>query len=226
MHDVPIITVDGPSGVGKGTLCSMLASQYKMHLLDSGAIYRVLAVAARHHGILTDDADCLAPLATGLDVTFTVVQEQNRIMLEGEYVTDEIRKEEIGIAASKIAAIPMVREALLRRQRAFAEPPGLVADGRDMGSVVFPKALAKIFLVASAEVRAERRFKQLKAKGQDVKISRLLVDIQERDERDRNRSAAPLIAASDAFIIDSTSLDISQVFEKAKDFIDSKLFFE
>lgn len=226
MHDVPIITVDGPSGVGKGTLCSMLASQYKMHLLDSGAIYRVLAVAARHHGILTNDADCLAPLATGLDVTFTVVQKQNRVMLEGEDVTDEIRKEEIGIDASKVAAIPIVREALLRRQRAFAEAPGLVADGRDMGSVVFPEALAKIFLVASAEVRAERRFKQLKAKGQDVKISRLLVDIQERDERDRNRSAAPLIAASDAFIIDSTSLNISQVFEKAKDFIDSKLFFE
>ncbi len=226
MHDVPIITVDGPSGAGKGTLCSMLASQYNMHLLDSGAIYRVLAVAARHHGILTDDADCLAPLATGLDVTFSVLQEQNRVMLEGEDVTDEIRKEDVGIDASKVAAIPLVREALLRRQRAFAEAPGLIADGRDMGSVVFPQALAKVFLVASAEVRAQRRYNQLKEKGQDVKISRLLVDIQERDERDRNRSAAPLIAADDAFIIDSTSLNISQVFEKAKDFIDSKLFDE
>ncbi len=226
MQDVPIVTVDGPSGAGKGTLSSMLAKQYNWHFLDSGAIYRVLAVAAKHHGIEVDDVDCLAPLATGLDVTFSVLDNQNRVMLEGEDVTDDIRQEEIGNAASKIAAIPLVREALLRRQRAFAEMPGLIADGRDMGSVVFPQAIAKIFLVASAEIRAQRRYEQLKAKGQDVKISRLLVDIQERDARDLNRSVSPLVAAEDALTIDSTTMDITQVFEKAKEFIDKKIFGE
>lgn len=224
MQSMHIVTVDGPSGAGKGTLSSMLADAYKWHFLDSGAIYRVLAVAAQHHGIPLDDVDGLAPLASGLDVTFNVTSLGNRIVLEGEDVTDDIRNEDVGGAASQVAAIPLVREALLRRQRAFAQAPGLIADGRDMGTVVFPNAIAKIFLTASAQTRAQRRYEQLKAKGQDVKISRLLADIQARDERDLNRSIAPLVAATDALEIDSTALDIGQVFVKAKEFIDSKLF--
>lgn len=226
MHNLQIVTVDGPSGAGKGTLSAMLANAYKWHFLDSGAIYRVLAIAAIHHGIALDDVSGLAPLASGLDVTFTVTDSGNRVILEGEDVTDEIRTEEVGSAASKVASIPLVREALLRRQRAFADEPGLVADGRDMGTVVFPDAIAKIFLTASAERRAERRYEQLKAMGQDVKISRLLADIQARDERDLTRSTAPLRAADDALEIDSTALGIEQVFEIAKDFIDSKIFGE
>lgn len=224
MHNIQIVTVDGPSGAGKGTLSAMLANEYKWHFLDSGAIYRVLAIAALHHDIELDDVNGLAPLASGLDVTFTITDCGNRVILEGEDVTDEIRTEEVGSAASKVASIPLVREALLRRQRAFADEPGLVADGRDMGTVVFPDAVAKIFLTASAERRAERRYEQLKAMGQDVKIPRLLADIQARDERDLNRSTAPLLAADDALEIDSTALGIEQVFEIAKDFIDSKVF--
>ncbi|MFT6267645.1 MAG: cytidylate kinase [Alphaproteobacteria bacterium] len=224
MQKVSVVTVDGPSGAGKGTLSSMLADAYKWHFLDSGAIYRVLAIAAIHHDISLGDVDALTPLATGLDVTFRVTKEGNRVILEGEDVSDDIRSEEVGSAASKVASIPLVREALLRRQRAFADEPGLIADGRDMGTIVFPDALAKIFLTASAETRAQRRYEQLKAMGQDVKISRLLVDIQARDERDQNRSTAPLLAAQDALEIDSTALGIEQVFEIAKDFIDSKIF--
>lgn len=226
MHYIQIVTVDGPSGAGKGTLSAMLAKAYKWHFLDSGAIYRVLAIAAIHHDIALDDVSGLAPLASGLDVTYKVTDHGNRVILEGEDVTDEIRTEEVGSAASKVASIPLVREALLRRQRAFANEPGLVADGRDMGTVVFPDAIAKIFLTASAERRAERRYEQLKEMGQDVKISRLLADIQARDERDLNRSTAPLLAADDALEIDSTALGIEQVFEIAKDFIDSKIFGE
>jgi cytidylate kinase len=226
MHNVQVVTVDGPSGAGKGTLSSMLADAYKWHFLDSGAIYRVLAIAALHHDIALDDVVGLSPLATGLDVTFSITENGNRVILEGEDVTDEIRTEEVGSAASKVASIPLVREALLRRQRAFANEPGLVADGRDMGTVVFPEAVAKIFLTASAETRAERRYEQLKAMGQDVKISRLLADIQARDERDLNRSTAPLLAAHDAIEIDSTAMGIEQVFEIAKEFIDSKVFGE
>ncbi|MFW8589620.1 (d)CMP kinase [Glaciecola sp. 2405UD65-10] len=226
MQTTHIVTVDGPSGAGKGTLSSMLADSYQWHFLDSGAIYRVLAVAALHHGMELDDIDGLTPLATGLDVTFDVTNNGHRIILEGEDVTDDIRTEEVGSAASKVAAIPLVREALLRRQRAFSQPPGLIADGRDMGTVVFPDAVAKIFLSASAEVRAQRRYEQLKAMGQDVRLSRLLADIQARDERDLNRSTSPLLAADDALIIDSSAMNIAQVFEKAKQFIDSKLFGE
>lgn len=223
MHQAPIITVDGPSGAGKGTLASMLAEHYQWHFLDSGAIYRVLAMAALHHGIELSDVDGLAPLANGLDVVFTINNNNQRIILEGEDVTDDIRNEDVGNAASQVAAIPLVREALLRRQRAFQETPGLVADGRDMGTVVFPNAQAKIFLTASAEIRAQRRYEQLKAKGQNVKLSRLLADIEARDDRDRNRTTAPLVPAEDAFELDSSVLNITQVFEKAKDYIDSKL---
>lgn len=221
---IPIITVDGPSGAGKGTLSSMLADAYQLHFLDSGALYRVLAVAALHHGLALDDQDALVPLASCLDVEFKTHHDSTRIILEGEDVTDDIRTEEVGSAASQVAALPAVREALLRRQRGFAEAPGLVADGRDMGTVVFQHADAKIFLTASAQARAQRRYEQLKDKGHDVKLSRLLDDIQARDHRDANRTTAPLRPADDAFEIDSTSLNISQVFEKAKQFIDKKLF--
>lgn len=224
MTNAFVVTVDGPSGAGKGTLSAQLADKLNWHFLDSGAIYRVLAVASVHHGIEANDELGLVPLATGLDVSFEGSSGNIRVILEGEDVTDDIRTEEVGGIASQVAAIPAVREALLRRQRAFAEVPGLIADGRDMGTVVFPNANAKIFLTASALARAQRRFEQLKAKGHDVKLTRLLSDIEARDERDANRSVAPLVAAEDALIIDSTDLTIEQVVEKAKDFIDSKVF--
>ena len=223
MQFSPVITIDGPSGAGKGTLSTLLAKQLNCHFLDSGAIYRVLAIAAIHHQISLDDEVGLVPLAASLDVNFETTDENCKIVLEGEDVTYSIRTEEVGAAASKVAALPMVREALLRRQRAFKQPPGLVADGRDMGTVVFPTADAKIFLTASAEERAQRRYKQLKEKGHDVSITRLLADIQARDERDANRTVAPLVPADDAFVLDSSELNIDQVLEKVTEFVDSKL---
>jgi len=219
----PVITVDGPSGAGKGTLCMLLADKLGFHLLDSGAIYRVLALAAIHHGVDTESEDALVPLATHLDVQFIAEGDLVKVILEGEDVSGELRKEETGMAASKVAALPRVREALLRRQRAFSSAPGLVADGRDMGTVVFPEAEAKIFLDASAEERATRRLKQLQQKGLDVKFDDLLSEIQERDDRDRNRPVAPLRPAEDALVLDSTSMNIEQVVEKALHYIESKL---
>lgn len=219
----PVITVDGPSGAGKGTLCMLLADKLGFHLLDSGAIYRVLALAAIHHGVDTESEDALVPLATHLDVQFIAEGDLVKVILEGEDVSGELRKEETGMAASKVAALPRVREALLRRQRAFSTAPGLVADGRDMGTVVFPEAEAKIFLDASAEERATRRLKQLQQKGLDVKFDDLLSEIQERDDRDRNRPVAPLRPAEDALVLDSTSMNIEQVVEKALHYIESKL---
>ena len=219
----PVITVDGPSGAGKGTLCMLLADKLGFHLLDSGAIYRVLALAAIHHGVDTESEDALVPLATHLDVQFIAEGELVKVILEGEDVSGELRKEETGMAASKVAALPRVREALLRRQRAFSAAPGLVADGRDMGTVVFVEAEAKIFLDASAEERASRRLKQLQQKGLDVKFDDLLSEIQERDDRDRNRPVAPLRPAEDALVLDSTSMNIEQVVEKALYYIESKL---
>ncbi|GAL20243.1 (d)CMP kinase [Vibrio maritimus] len=219
----PVITVDGPSGAGKGTLCMLLADKLGFHLLDSGAIYRVLALAAIHHGVDLESEDALVPLAMHLDVQFVAEGDLVKVILEGEDVSGELRKEETGNAASKIAALPRVREALLRRQRAFNIEPGLVADGRDMGTVVFPEAPVKIFLDASAEERAQRRFKQLQLKGLDVRFDDLLSEIEERDYRDRNRAVAPLRPADDALVLDSTSLNIEQVLEKALQYIESKL---
>lgn len=187
----PVMTIDGPSGAGKGTLCQLLAEKLGWHLLDSGAIYRVLALAALHHDVELDSEAALVPLAANLDVQFQVDAEQVKVVLEGEDVSRTIRTEEVGNAASKIAAFPRVREALLRRQRAFRQAPGLIADGRDMGTVVFPEAEVKIFLDASAEERAARRYKQLQDKGFDVNFERLLTEIRERDDRDRNRAVAP-----------------------------------
>ncbi|MCG3724153.1 (d)CMP kinase [Vibrio cincinnatiensis] len=218
-----VITVDGPSGAGKGTLCMLLAKKLGFQLLDSGAIYRVLALAAIHHGVDIESEDALVPLATHLDVQFIAEGELVKVILEGEDVSRELRKEETGMAASKVAAFPRVREALLRRQRAFDQGHGLVADGRDMGTVVFPKATVKIFLDASAHERAQRRYKQLQLKGLDVKFDALLSEIQERDARDRNRSVAPLRPAEDALLLDSTTLSIDEVVDKALQYIESKL---
>lgn len=210
----PVITIDGPGGAGKGTLCQLLAEKLEWHLLDSGAIYRVLALAALHHNVALDDEAGLVPLAAHLDVQFPVQHNQVKTILEGEDVSRAIRSEKMGDTASKIAAFPRVREALLRRQRAFRTAPGLIADGRDMGTVVFPDAQVKIFLDASAEERANRRLLQLQEKGFDVSFDRLLSEIQARDDRDRNRAVAPLKAADDALVIDSTHLSIAEVLDK------------
>ncbi len=223
-ESIPVITIDGPSGAGKGTVARIVADQLGWHLLDSGAIYRVLAVAIQHHHVGLDDEEPLIPLAAHLDVQFEISsQGEAKVILEGENVTDAIRAEEIGELASKVAAFPRVREALLRRQRAFSVAPGLVADGRDMGTVVFTQAPVKVFLTASAEERAERRFNQLKEKGFDVKIGRLLDDIRQRDERDQNRKVAPLVPAQGSLTLDSTDLSIQEVVNKILSFANGKL---
>ena len=223
MTTVPVITVDGPSGAGKGTLCKALAEALQWHLLDSGAIYRVLALAALHHQVDISSEESLVPMAAHLDVRFVSLNGELQVILEGEEVTQEIRTQEVSNTASKVAAFPRVREALLRRQRAFKEAPGLIADGRDMGTVVFPEAQVKIFLDASAEERAERRMLQLQDKGFNVNFERLLSEIKERDDRDRNRAAAPLVPASDALVIDSTGMTIDQVIEKSLNYAKSFL---
>ena len=219
----PVITIDGPSGSGKGTLCQKLAEKFNWHLLDSGAIYRVLALAALHHNVELENEDAVSLLAGHLDVVFKPTAEGVRVFLEGEDVSRDLRTEETGNAASKVAAFPRVQEALLRRQRNFREAPGLIADGRDMGTVVFTDAPVKIFLDASASARAERRYKQLQVKGFDVNIAHLLAEIEERDHRDRNRPVAPLKPADDALVIDSTNLDINQVVEMVVDYVNEKL---
>ncbi|WP_296271401.1 (d)CMP kinase [Pseudomonas sp. UBA6323] len=206
----PVITVDGPSGSGKGTLCALLAKQLGWNLLDSGALYRLLAFAAGNHGIDLTNEEALKQLAAHLDVQFI----DKRIILEGEEVTDAIRNEQVGAGASMVASLPAVREALLERQRAFQEMPGLVADGRDMGTVVFVDAPLKVFLTASAEERARRRYLQLKAKGDDVNLASLLEEIRARDERDTQRAVAPLKPAAEAIVLDSTELSIEQVLER------------
>ncbi|MDO6684720.1 MULTISPECIES: (d)CMP kinase [unclassified Agarivorans] len=220
---VPVVTIDGPSGAGKGTLCQKLAQHYNWQLLDSGAIYRVLALAAIHHEVALDNEDALSLLAAHLDVRFEARDGNTVVILEGEDVSLEIRQETAGNAASKVAAFPRVREALLRRQRGFRAEPGLIADGRDMGTVVFVDAPAKIFLDASAAERAQRRYNQLQDKGFDVSFDHLLSEIEERDQRDRNRSVAPLVPAQDALVIDSTSLSIDEVVSMSIAFIDEKL---
>lgn len=209
----PVVTIDGPSGSGKGTLAGELARRLGWHCLDSGALYRLLGLQAGRKGVALDDPAGLADLASRLDVEFS----GKSILLDGEDVSREIRTEQAGNAASKVAAVPAVREALLQWQRDFARAPGLVADGRDMGSVVFPDAPLKIFLDASAEERANRRYKQLKEKGFDANLAGLIAEIRERDERDRNRSVAPLKAPEGALVVESTSLSIAQVLEMVLD---------
>lgn len=210
---VPVIAIDGPGGSGKGTVGRFLADRLGWHFLDSGSLYRLLALAAQNHAIALDNEAALITLAAHLDVQFESSDngQSTRITMEGEDVTHAIRTESCGNAASKVAVIPAVRDALLQRQRAFREPPGLVADGRDMGSVVFTDAQLKIYLTASAEVRAIRRLNQLKEKGLDANIEDLVCEIEQRDERDMNRVVAPLKPMADSIIIDSTSLGIEQV---------------
>jgi cytidylate kinase len=211
-RQVPVITVDGPSGSGKGTICQLLARELGWELLDSGALYRLVGLAARHHGVELDDEEALVVLAAHLDVQFIARDEDVvQIILEGEEVTDAIRTEAVGSDASIVAAIPSVRDALLERQRAFAEMPGLIADGRDMGTVVFPNAALKVYLDASAEERAERRYNQLINKGVGASLQAILEDIQARDDRDMNRSVAPLKPAADAVILDTTEMSIEEV---------------
>lgn len=219
----PVITIDGPSGAGKGTLSKAMAESLQWHLLDSGAIYRVLALAALHHQVDIESEEALVPIAAHLDVRFLSIEGEIQVILEGEDVTGEIRTQEVSNTASRVAAFPRVREALLRRQRAFREGPGLIADGRDMGTVVFPEAPVKIFLDADAEERAHRRMLQLQEKGFGVNFDRLLSEIKERDARDRNRAVAPLVPATDALVLDSTSMSIEQVIEKALDYARQKL---
>ncbi len=210
---VPVITVDGPSGSGKGTICRLLARELGWHLLDSGALYRLSALAARHHGVSLDDEEALVVLAAHLDVQFVAKDRDSevQIVLEGEEVTDAIRTEQIGNDASVVAAIPAVRAALLERQRAFADAPGLIADGRDMGTVVFPAAELKIYLDASAEERARRRYNQLINKGLGASLQAILDDIQARDLRDMSREVAPLKPAEDAVVLDTTNMTIDEV---------------
>lgn len=216
---VPVITVDGPGGSGKGTLCKQLAEKLGWNLLDSGALYRLVALAAHHHGVELNNEESLVVLAAHLDVQFIYQQDSSevKVVLEGEEVTDKIRTETVGKDASTVAAIGAVRHALLERQRAFAEAPGLVADGRDMGTVVFPQADMKIYLDASADARAERRYKQLKEKGLDANLKTISQDIQNRDERDMNRNIAPLKPPEDAVWLDSTKMTIEEVLEEVLD---------
>ncbi|QEY58686.1 (d)CMP kinase [Pseudomonas sp. C27(2019)] len=210
-----VITVDGPSGSGKGTIAGLLATQLQWHLLDSGALYRVLALAAQKHNVALNNEAALEKLASALDVQFIVDSDnKQRVILENVDVTDAIRNETIGAHASIVAALPAVRSGLLRRQQDFRQPPGLIADGRDMGTVVFTDAPLKVFLTASAEERARRRYLQLKDKGETVTLTCLLEEIRARDERDTNRVIAPLKPAEDAIILDSTTMTIEQVLER------------
>lgn len=208
---VHIVTIDGPSGSGKGTVSRALADHLGWHLLDSGALYRLTALAAQLKRIPDADEAALASLAAGMNATLSYRGGVEQATLDGEDVSDALRSEHCGELASRVAAVPGVRHALLDRQRAFARPPGLVADGRDMGTVVFPSARVKLFLTASSEERALRRHKQLKQKGIDVSLRTLSEDIGQRDERDANRSLAPLRAADDARVIDSTRLSPEEV---------------
>lgn len=210
MSLIPVIAIDGPSASGKGTVAARVARALGFHYLDSGALYRVTAFAAQEAGLSLADEEALVRLAAGLDIRFDGVE----IYLQGRPVGEAIRSEEAGRAASRIAALPRLRQALLARQRAFRQAPGLVTDGRDMGSTVFPDASLKVFLTAGAEERAQRRYKQLIEKGFPANVADLLQDLRERDARDAARSAAPLRQMADARLLDTTHLDIDQAVEQ------------
>jgi cytidylate kinase len=215
MNKVPVMTIDGPSGSGKGTVSRAVARALGWALLDSGALYRLVALAGRQAGLRLDDGPELARLAQAADIGFGSGSSGEEVVwLDGKDVTGAIRTEEAGNDASKVAAIPLVRAALLERQRRFAVPPGLVADGRDMGTVVFPGAEVKIFLTASAEERALRRHKQLKEKGVAANLAALSLEIAERDLRDSTRTASPLVASADAVLLDTTGMSVDAVVER------------
>jgi cytidylate kinase len=212
--NAPIVTIDGPSGSGKGTISRAVARHLGWRLLDSGALYRLVALAGLELGLHPDDRAGHVQAAGNMSVTFATDLTDERIFLNGRDVTGDVRSEAAGQGASRVAAWPQIRQVLLERQKAFAGPPGLVADGRDMGTVVFPRADLKIFLTASAAERAARRHKQLKDKGSDVSLAALSREIAERDLRDSTRAVAPLKPASDAHVIDSTGLSIEDVVER------------
>lgn len=221
---VPVVTIDGPSGSGKGTLAQLLARRLGWHLLDSGALYRIVGLAAVERGVSFDDEAGLADVASHLNVQFasTAPGEPAAVVLEGRDISASVRNEQAGYYASRVAVFAAVRQALHQRQRAFARAPGLVADGRDMGTEVFTDAPLKVFLTASAEERAQRRYKQLMHKGESVTLAALLEDIRARDRRDCERAVAPLRPAPDAVIIDSTRLGIDQVLQQVLDLIKGK----
>ncbi|MGN5764019.1 MULTISPECIES: (d)CMP kinase [Acinetobacter] len=223
---VHIITIDGPSGSGKGTLAAKIAAHYGFSLLDSGALYRLLGLSLFQHGLLdqldTQLEQCVK-YATQLDIEFKSTPAATLVLLEGVDVTNTIRTEQVGEYASRVAAVPELRKALFERQRAFIQPPGLVADGRDMATSIFPEAQAKIYLTASAESRAARRVKQLQGMGLDAKISDILSNIQARDKRDMERTVAPLKPAEGAYVIDSSTIGIDEVFQLMVDYIDSRI---
>lgn len=219
---IPVITVDGPSGSGKGTVCRIVGEKLGYNLLDSGAMYRVLGYAALQQGVSLEDAAALAELASKLDLCFEVIEGGVTPILSGVDIGGKIRNEVIGAAASKVAALQPVRDALLQRQRDFMQEPGLIGDGRDLGTVVFPNATLKIFLDASAEVRAKRRVGQMSAQGLEADFEAILADIKARDQRDRTRPIAPLVPAEDAITVDSSDMGILEVAERVLELAASK----
>lgn len=222
--DIPVITIDGPGGAGKGTLGDALAEKLHWHFLDSGALYRIVAFALLKKSMSENNTDALVNLAKNLDITFIRHQASVRVIFEGADVTQSIRESECGVLASQISKISALREALLEKQRTFRALPGLIADGRDMGTVVFPEAKLKIFLEASLEERAKRRYLQLQEQGSNVSLERVLAELADRDKRDTERAASPLVPASDAWILDTTLLDINEVIESVMQEVKKRFF--